>query len=72
MTGRGGDPGGGAGADHPHLQLGDFLKRVLDHVLDGADLGGDFESSGFDDLFAHDFSFPRRGGYARAAPWPGQ
>ena len=70
VTGRGGDPGRGAGADHPHLQFGDFLERGLDHVLDGADLGCDFKSRGFDDLFAHGSSFPRRGG-SRAAPAPG-
>src|SRR5688572_3310560 len=58
MPGRRGDPGGGAGADHAHLQFGDFLERGFDDVLDGANLRGDFEGSGFNHNLAHDSSFP--------------
>jgi hypothetical protein len=52
------DPGDRAGANDPALQLGDFGEGGLDGVLDRADLGGDFVSGTFDDLFAHDCSFP--------------
>ena len=67
VPGGGGDAQGGAGADHPALQLGDFGERPFDRVLDGADLGGDLESGGFDHLFAHDVLLP----LARGHPAPG-
>ena len=60
VTGRRGDPGGGAGAEHLGLEIGDFDERFLDTILDGADLGSDFVGGVFDDLFALDFSLPRR------------
>ena len=37
-----------------NLQFGNFGQRRLNRVLDGADLGGNFERGGFDHLFAHD------------------
>ena len=60
MAGRGCDPGGGAGTEHLGLEIGDLDQGFLDAILDGADLGGDFEGGILDDLFAHDFSLPRR------------
>ena len=35
-------------------------KCFFDRVLDGANLGGDFEGGGFNHLFAHDMFSPRR------------
>jgi hypothetical protein len=67
MPGGGGNARYGAGADHPALQLRNFGKGGLDRVLDGANLGGDLQSGGFDHLFAHDFSFPSTRNFPRRA-----
>ena len=64
MAGGDANAGGGADADHARLQFGDLGKGVVDHVLDGTDLGGDFVSGMFDLLFAHDL-LPSRTRFAR-------
>jgi len=43
---------------HPGLKLGDLRQRAVDGILDGTDLGCDFESGSLNHLFAHDGSFP--------------
>jgi hypothetical protein len=48
----------GVCAHHARLQLGNFRKSRIDRIFDHADLSGDFVRRTFDNLFAHDCSFP--------------
>ena len=68
VTGCGSDAESGARADHPALELGDFGECFFDRILDGADLVGDFEGGGFDQLFAHDSS-PLDAGHPAQGHW---
>jgi hypothetical protein len=40
------------------LKFRNFGEGRVDRIFDGAHLGGDFVGGIFDDLFAHDCSFP--------------
>ncbi len=58
MAGSDAYAGNGASPHHAGLKLADLGKGCIDAILDGADLGCDFESGILDHLFAHDCSFP--------------